>query len=114
MIEKDLLRSVASPIVLRLVSEKAMYGYEIIKAVQDRTNGEFVWKEGTLYPLLHRLEGAGWIDSEWRDSDEGRGRKYYRITRAGSTELAERLHEWQGFTASVNLIFFAPPAKGRG
>ena len=66
MFEKDLLRSIAVPGVLRLINKKPMYGYEIIKHVNERTNGQFQWKEGTLYPCLHRMEGEGLLSSEWR------------------------------------------------
>jgi len=63
--QNDLGGSAVETIILKLLSERAMYGYEIIKVVNDRTNGAFAWKEGTLYPCLHRMEGGGMIASEW-------------------------------------------------
>ena len=106
MFEKDLLRSVAVPVVLRLVNERAMYGYEIIKLVNERTNGEFQWKEGTLYPCLHRMEGEGFITSEWRQQDGERKRKYYLITRKGKKEMKARLEEWEQFSSTVSTLLF--------
>ena len=70
--DSDLMRATAETIILRLLNERRMYGYEIIKIVNERTDGAFQWKEGTLYPCLHRLEGAGLIASEWQDGDAGK------------------------------------------
>ena len=105
MFEGDLLRSIAVPVVLRLLNEKAMYGYEIIKEVHNRTNGEFQWKEGTLYPCLHRMEGEGLIKSEWQQAESGRKRKYYLLTSKGKKQLSVKVAEWGKFVASVNGLF---------
>ena len=100
----NLIRGVAEPIVLRLVAERPMYGYEIIKIVNQRTNGAFQWREGTLYPCLHRLEGARLIESQWREAETGRRRKYYGITKKGARLLAEKAEEWSSFAAAVNAL----------
>ena len=63
--------------MLELLHERAMYGYEIVKVVKKRTKGCFEWKEGTLYPCLHRLEAEGFIRSKWGASESGKMRKYY-------------------------------------
>ena len=102
--DSDLTRSMAEPVVLSLVSERAMYGYEIIKLVNDRTDGAFQWKEGTLYPCLHRLEGARLIKSEWRTSDKGRQRKYYKVTPKGAAVLRKKASEWTAFSTAVNSL----------
>jgi DNA-binding PadR family transcriptional regulator len=106
--DANMLKGVVDPIILKLVSERAMYGYEIIKVINERTKGDFEWKEGTLYPCLHRLEGAGLITSEWQEADSGRQRKYYAITRKGAATLKEKQTEWASFTASVNAVLMAP------
>ena len=62
-VNSDLMRGVAEPVILKLLAERTMYGYEIIRLVNERTNGAFEWKEGTLYPCLHRLEEQGKIFS---------------------------------------------------
>ncbi len=102
--DKDLTRSMAEPMVLSLVSERPMYGYEIIKQVNKRSDGAFEWKEGTLYPCLHRLESVGLIKSVWRISDEKRQRKYYSLTRRGTALLRDKLSEWSAFSTAVNVL----------
>ena len=105
---QDLVKGTVVPIILKLLSERAMYGYEIIKVVNERTQNAFQWREGTLYPWLHRLESEGLIGSEWTESDAGRPRKYYRISRRGQALLAAKTAEWTGFTQAVNAILFRP------
>lgn len=102
--DRDLKRSIAAPVVLSLVAERPRYGYEIIKLVNERTGGAFDWKEGTLYPCLHRLEGTGLISSRWQESEKGRQRKYYMLTRKGSSLLREKLSEWSAFSDAVQAI----------
>ena len=100
----DLVKGSTAPIVLRLLSEREMYGYEIVKVVNDRTNGAFQWKEGTLYPCLHQLEADGLVSSTWREAPTGKQRKYYRITRTGRAELAKRREVWREFSTTVNAL----------
>ena len=108
--DRDLIRSVAGPIVLKLVDERAMYGYEIIKLVNERTDGKFEWKEGTLYPCLHRLEGAGLVKSKWVEQENGRPRKYYHITRKGKSVLKKKVDEWNSFSEAVQSLFLIKAA----
>jgi DNA-binding PadR family transcriptional regulator len=84
-----------------------MYGYEIIKVVNERTNKAFEWKEGTLYPCLHRLENSGLIQSEWSTAESGRRRKYYSITRKGLSMLKDKTEEWSRFASAVNVLLMA-------
>ena len=100
----DLVKGSTVPIVLRLLSERQRYGYEIVKLVNERTNGAFQWKEGTLYPCLHQLEAQRMVRSIWREAPTGRKRKYYRIMRKGRAELARRTREWTQFAAAVNAL----------
>jgi DNA-binding PadR family transcriptional regulator len=104
--DPNLTRSMVEPIVLQLVAEKQRYGYEIIKVVNERTNGAFEWKEGTLYPCLHRMESEGLIKSFWEVAENGRKRKYYGITRKGKAALTEKAVEWSSFSAAVNAVLF--------
>jgi DNA-binding PadR family transcriptional regulator len=71
----ELVGSTVEMLVLKLLSDREMYGYEIIQIVNERTNGEFNWKEGTLYPVLHRLEGKGCVATDWKAGDTGN--KYF-------------------------------------
>ena len=105
---QDLVKGTVGPVILKLLSGQEMYGYEIIKAVALRTNGVFDWKEGTLYPWLHRLEGEGLIESRWVAADTGRQRKYYRITRRGTAALKAHAEEWATFSSTVNALLLAP------
>lgn len=105
---QDLVRGSIVPIVLSLLHERPMYGYEIVKTVNARSGGKLEWKEGTLYPTLHKLEGENLVKAQWQDapSDEapGRKRKYYLITKAGKAELERRSSEWREFSTAVNMV----------
>jgi DNA-binding PadR family transcriptional regulator len=93
------------PVVLALLKDRRMYGYEMVKQVNARTGGRLEWKEGTLYPTLHKLEGEGMIKAEWEEGGEGgRMRKYYAITGKGRKELDRRVGEWREFSTAVNLM----------
>lgn len=104
MDNKDLIKGTVVPIVLALLREQPRYGYEIVKVVNTRTNGRFEWKEGTLYPTLHRLEAEKLIKAEWREADTGKRRKYYLLTRRGETELAKRKEAWTAFSEAVSMF----------
>ncbi|NLX07534.1 MAG: PadR family transcriptional regulator [Phycisphaerae bacterium] len=103
---QDLIKGTVVPIVLAMLKDRPMYGYEIVRVVNARTNGRFEWREGTLYPALHRLEADGLVTSKWQDGASGPGagrpRKYYSITGKGLAELAHRTAEWKEFSAAVN------------
>ena len=106
----ELVKGTVEPVILQLLSEQERYGYELLKIVNERTQNVFEWKEGTLYPCLHRLEGNGLIQSRWGEADSGRQRKYYRITRRGLAALTERKTEWTAFAKAVNALLMAQPA----
>jgi DNA-binding PadR family transcriptional regulator len=98
-------------LVLSLLHEREMYGYEIVKVVNERTGGRFEWKEGTLYPCLHKLESDGMLKSRWHMAEEtGKKRKYYHITRKGMKELEQRSSEWREFQTAVNAVLLGTPA----
>lgn len=107
---QDLAKGTVVPVILKLLSEKPMYGYEIIKVVNERTNNLFAWREGTLYPWLHRLEADGLVQSRWEASAAGRQRKYYRITHRGLATLKAQTAEWTTFSKAVNALLLATPA----
>lgn len=105
--DTNLIKGLVEPIVLRLLQQKTMYGYEIIREVNGQTNGRFAWKEGSLYPALHRMEADGLILGEWRLQNEERPRKYYVITRKGLKHLVEKQEQWRGFSQTVNVLLLA-------
>lgn len=91
---KDLVAASATPMVLGILVQGESYGYAIIKQVDELSGGELAWTDGLLYPLLHRLERQGHVESSWRTPDGGRRRKYYRITEQGRVELADQRRQW--------------------
>ena len=80
-----------------------MYGLEIINEAQARTGGLFDFKEGSLYPALHRMTQAGLLTSEFRDSDTGGPRrKYYTLSEKGTKILEKKHAEWQRFNQAID------------
>lgn len=92
---KDLVAASATPLVLAILVEGDSYGYAIIKRVAELSGGHLQWTDGMLYPVLHRLERLGFVSAKWGESESGRKRKYYRITRQGRTQLAAERERWQ-------------------
>lgn len=103
-IDKELLKGCVPLMVLHLFKDNDLYGYQILKNLEQLSNGAFLFKDGTLYPVLHSLEKDGHIKSYWQDSDTGRKRKYYHITEMGQSYLEEKIKDWEFFTLSVNLV----------
>jgi DNA-binding PadR family transcriptional regulator len=97
-----------APVMLKRLGEREMDGYEIVQVGHQRTAGRFQWKEGSLYPCLHKLESDGLLKSAWREGPTGKKRKYYRVTRKGRAELARRVEEWTGFAQTVNALLLGP------
>ncbi len=101
---RELMKGSIDSLLLCLISQQPMYGYQIIKELEQRSQGYFKFKEGTLYPALHRLERAGLILGRWQILPSGRQRKYYHVTNKGYSILVEKRGQWQDFLAAVNLI----------
>ncbi len=93
-ISKDLVAASATPMVLSILSERANYGYAIIKRVHQLSSGQLQWTDGMLYPVLHRLEKQGLIQSKWEVSRKGRRRKYYQIKKQGTEKLKSQKAQW--------------------
>ena len=94
-------------LILHLLSEREMYGYEMVTELEKRSQSVFQLKEGTLYPLLHRLEKEGAV-SAYEERVEGRNRRYYRITRKGRGRLQEQTENWRSYAAAVNAVLCSP------
>ena len=94
VLSKDLVAATAEPLVLSILSRKESYGYALIKEVYALSGSKVRWTEGMLYPVLHRLEEQGYIDSVWKTSETGRRRKYYKIGKKGHARLSEQLQQW--------------------
>ena len=87
----------------QLLEEKDMYGYEMIETLQKKSQNVFQLKAGTLYPLLHTLEGKGYLTS-YEDSTGQKVRKYYSITKSGKNFLSQKKEEWKEYSAAVANI----------
>ena len=104
MYQKELLKGNTESLLLTLLTDEPMYGYQLVREIKRRSSGYFQFKEGTLYPALHRLEKSGLITGSWISSNTGQPRRYYAITAAGETALNHKLREWRSFSNAVNLV----------
>lgn len=102
--DPDLVRGTLNTMLLEVISRRPMYGYEICKTVNARTDGYFNLREGSLYPALHKLEHEGLLQAFWEQANGRRRRKYYEITDAGIKTLADKRREWSDFAAAVERV----------
>ena len=103
-IERELRRGSLDLIVLHLLAPGEAYGYEIVSKLTAETNGALAVTDGTLYPVLYRLERAGFVAVRWDTSGRGVPRKYYQLTDAGRTQLARLTHEWTTFAKAMTKL----------
>lgn len=101
---RELKRGTIELVLLRLLEDRERYGYEIVAAIEEGSGGRIEVRDGTLYPVLYRLEEAGFVAPRWETQERGVPRKYYRITEAGKEELARLEAEWREFAAAVDAI----------
>ena len=106
-IQGDILKGNTLTLILTLIEEQPMYGFQISKEINRRSEGTFRFREGLLYPALHQLEKEKLVESDWRFSNQGPRRKYYKLTAKGKKE-AERLRKrWLVFSKAVNQVLGA-------
>jgi len=106
-INKDLTAASSTPIVLGILAEEDSYGYAILQRVRELSGGRMEWTDGMLYPVLHRLERLRLVEARWEVAENGRRRKYYRITSRGRDQLAEERRQWQAVDATLRGIWHA-------
>lgn len=99
-IDKSLVSGSVTMLLLKLLSEKDMYGYEMISTLRERSQNVFELKAGSLYPLLHNLEGRNLVTS-YEKEVLGKTRKYYRITKDGHSLLVHKQKEWDEYVNAV-------------
>ncbi|CRK57992.1 Transcriptional regulator, PadR family [Alloactinosynnema sp. L-07] len=104
-VTKDLVAASATPMVLGILAEADSYGYAILRRINELSGGKLDWTEGLLYPLLHRLERLGHVESNWQSVAGERRRKYYRITSSGRAELAEQRRQWDTVVDTLKEIW---------
>jgi PadR family transcriptional regulator PadR len=100
--DRELLKGSTPLLLLSLLLDGPLYGYQIVTVVRERTQGLYTLKEGALYPALHRLEAAGFIHSYWQTQPKGRERRYYTLLPEGEAFLEAKRMEWLSFVAMVN------------
>ena len=103
-IERELKRGSLDLIVLHLLAAGEAYGYEIVSKLTAETNGALEVTDGTLYPVLYRLERGGFVDVRWETAQRGVPRKYYRLTAAGRDELTSLTREWTTFAKAMTKL----------
>lgn len=102
--DREFLTGTVGVLILGLLSERAMYGYEILQEAERRSAQQFQMKEGTLYPALHQMERSGLLKADWRESDSGRPRKYYSLTPKGRRQAQSKRQQWESISAAMRLI----------
>lgn len=103
--DSDLLRGNTDSLLLYLINERGeTYGYRLIKEIEERSDGYFQFKEGTVYPALRKLENDGLVRGEWKKLPNGQERRYYAITDHGRELLQKKLDMWQSFASAMALV----------
>jgi len=110
-ITRELKRGSLELIVLHLLSSGEAYGYEIVTKLTERTNGALEVTDGTLYPVLYRLERGGFVTVRWETPQRGVPRKYYRLTPTGSVELSRLSREWTTFADAMTRLIHPTPEE---
>jgi len=101
---REMLKGSTETLLLSLLKNQPMYGYQIIKELEEKSQGYFRFREGTLYPALHRLEATGLIRGRWEQHSSGKKRRYYSLTEKGLEWLEAKVAEWWGFSSAVNMV----------
>lgn len=105
----DLPQGTFDMLVLKALTHGPMHGYGIGARIQQLADDMLRVEEGTLYPALYRIEQKGWITSEWGTSENNRRARFYRLTRAGRTQLGVEESNWEQLTLAVSKILRATP-----
>ncbi len=110
MLSKELVAASTTTLVLSILSEGESYGYALIQRVQELSEGKIEWSEGMLYPVLHWMEKEELIESEWRESETGRKRKYYRLRKEGLRALERERREWNTVHSTLMRLWKTQPS----
>jgi PadR family transcriptional regulator, regulatory protein PadR len=101
---REFLTGTVGVLLLNLLVERDMYGYEMLQEAKRRSARAFQLKEGTLYPALHHMERAGLLNATWQKSAEGRPRKYYSLTAQGRRQAASKRQQWVSIALAMRAI----------
>jgi PadR family transcriptional regulator PadR len=100
----DLVQGTLDLLILKTVALEPMHGWAIAQRIRQMSGDVLLVGQSALYPALHKLEQQGWIDAEWKLSDNNRRAKYYSLTAAGRTALADEARQWERLSAAISLI----------
>lgn len=114
MASKALVAASSKPLILSILSHGKSYGYQIIKNVEQLSGGELEWTDAMLYPVLHRMEKEGLIQSEWMVLDNGRKRKYYQLTDLGKQARTAEQKQWVNVTIALESLWGKNPQLDLG
>ena len=103
-ISSKITRGSAEFAILVLLAEQPLYGFEIAKRIEERTEGALRFTLASLYPMLYELEKRGWVKGRWEDNQAGRNRRYYSLTPAGKRELTPLRQEWRFFFQALDRL----------
>jgi PadR family transcriptional regulator len=102
--DREFLTGTVGVLLLSLLAEREMYGYEMLQEAERRSASAFTLKEGTLYPALHQMERSGLLKARWRRIEGGRSRKYYSLTRKGRRMAESKRRQWTQISAAMRAI----------
>jgi transcriptional regulator len=100
----DLVQGTLDLLILKIIALEPMHGWAIAHRIRQMSNEVLQVGQSALYPALHKLEQQGWIEAEWKQSENNRRAKYYALTRAGRKALAAEAHQWERLSAAISLI----------
>ena len=103
----DLLQGTLGLLVLKALSPEPLHGLGVSRRIEQITRGAFRVKPGSLFPALHRMEEAGWLQSYWGESENKRRAKYYRLTKAGRRQLEAETEDWQRISLAISAALRA-------
>jgi PadR family transcriptional regulator, regulatory protein PadR len=109
----ELLQGTLELLVLKTLSLEPMHGWGIGQRIQQISRDVFQVNQGSVYPALQRMVTKGWLESEWRVTENGRRARYYQLTGKGRRQLAAEQREWERSSGAVNWILRAQPEGGR-
>jgi transcriptional regulator len=100
----DLVQGTLDLLILKVIALEPMHGWAIGQRISKMSNDVLQVGQGSLYPALHKLEQQGWIEAEWRDTENNRRAKYYTLTRDGRRALKQEAAQWERLSAAISLI----------
>ncbi len=104
-VSKELVGASAARIILSVLAQHDSYGYEILQKVKELSGGRIKWNEGSIYPVLKKMEAQGLVKSYWRMEENERPRKYYILQEAGKVELQKEKDEWNVVNAMLSRLW---------